>query len=141
MWKESFSALGLRAIRCSALRAQRFNHVHHRGYAGRAKLGFAAGSSALVAVEALSRSLTLDLAPNRVNTLRPGFVGTETWAISSEEGREEMRTKVCETFPARLVGTSADIRARCIVLDDQSVRVTGSVHEVSGGELLVDWFF
>lgn len=110
------------------------------GVAGRAKLSMAAASSTLAAVETLSRSLALDLAPIRVNTLRPGFVDTEMWSVLSEEQREGLRTKVRETFPARRIGTSADIGHAALFLMTNPY-VTGSLLEVSGGELLVDWFF
>jgi len=41
------------------------------------KVGFTAVTSAFAAVEALSGSLAIELAPTRVNTIRPGFIDTD----------------------------------------------------------------
>jgi NAD(P)-dependent dehydrogenase (short-subunit alcohol dehydrogenase family) len=49
--------------------------------------------------------LALELAPIRVNTIRPGFVDTEMWNFMSEADRDGLRAKVRDTFPARRVGT------------------------------------
>lgn len=110
------------------------------GTGARAKLGLAAVTSVFSAVEALSGSLALELAPVRVNTIRPGFVETEWWNFLSEAQREEMRTKVRANFPARRLGTPADIGHAALFLMTNPY-VTGTVLEVSGGELLVDWLF
>ena len=45
-----------------------------------------------------------------------------------------------DTFPARRIGTAADIGHAALLLVTNPC-VTGIVLEVSGGELLVDWFF
>jgi len=110
------------------------------GIAARPKLGFAAVTPTLAAVEALSRSLALELAPIRVNTIRPGFVDTEMWDFLPETERDGIRAKVRETFPARRLGTSADIGQAALYLMTNSY-VTGSIVEVAGGELLVGEFF
>jgi len=106
------------------------------GTGARAKLGLAAVTSVFSAVEALSGSL----APVRVNTIRPGFVETEFWNFLSEAQREEMRAKVRAKLPVRRVGTPADIGHAALFLMTNSY-VTGTVLEVSGGELLVEWLF
>jgi NAD(P)-dependent dehydrogenase (short-subunit alcohol dehydrogenase family) len=110
------------------------------GIAARPKLGFAAVSPTLAAVEVLSRSLALELAPIRVNTIRPGFVDTAMWDFLPSAERDGIRAKVRETFPARRVGTSADIGHAALYLMTNPY-VTGSIIEVSGGELLVGEFF
>jgi NAD(P)-dependent dehydrogenase (short-subunit alcohol dehydrogenase family) len=110
------------------------------GTAVRSKHGFAAATSALAAVEALSRSLALELAPIRVNTIRPGFVDTDMWSFLSEAERDGIRTKVRENVPARRLGSSADIGHAALFLMTNPY-VTGSVLEVTGGEELVDWMF
>jgi NAD(P)-dependent dehydrogenase (short-subunit alcohol dehydrogenase family) len=88
----------------------------------------------------LSRSLALELAPIRVNTIRPGFGDTGMWSILPEADRDGIRAKVRENFPARRVGTSADIgHAALFVMTNPYV--TGSVLEVTGGEERIDWMF
>ncbi len=110
------------------------------GTGARPKLGLTAVTSVFSAVEALSGSLALEMAPVRVNTIRPGFVETEWWDFLSEGQREEMRAKVRANFPARRLGTPADIGHAALFLMTNPY-VTGTVLEVSGGELLVDWLF
>ena len=110
------------------------------GTGARPKLGLTAVTSVFSAVEALSKSLALELAPVRVNTIRPGFVETEWWDFLSEAQREEMRVKVRANFPARRLGTPADVGHAALFLMTNPY-VTGTVLEVSGGELLVDWLF
>ena len=53
---------------------------------------------------------------------------------------DEIRAKVRATFPVRRVGTPADVGHAAVFLMTNPY-VTGSVLEVSGGELLVDWGF
>jgi len=110
------------------------------GTAARPKLGLTAVTSVFSALEALSGSLALELAPVRTNTIRPGFVETEWWNFLSDAQREEIRAKVRAKFPARRIGTSADIGHAALFLMTNPY-VTGTVLEVSGGELLVDWIF
>jgi NAD(P)-dependent dehydrogenase (short-subunit alcohol dehydrogenase family) len=106
------------------------------GAAVRPKLGFTAPSTAFVAVEALSGSLALELAPVRVNTIRPGFVDTDMWSILPADVRNGLRDKVRENFPARRAGTAADIAHAALFLMTNPY-VTGTVIEVTGGENLV----
>ena len=110
------------------------------GAGARAKLGLAAVTPTFAAVEALSRSFALELAPIRVNTIRPGFIDTDFWEALPAETVEEIRAKVRANFPARRLGTAADVGHAAVFLMTNPY-VTGTVLEVSGGELLVDWIF
>ncbi|WP_334038128.1 SDR family oxidoreductase [Burkholderia gladioli] len=106
------------------------------GMAVRPKIGFAAVTSTFAAVEALSGSLALELAPTRVNTIRPGFIDTDMWSFLPAEHRDGLRKKVQETFPARRAGKVDDIGHAALFLMTNPY-VTGAVIEVSGGENLV----
>ncbi|CRM06967.1 SDR family oxidoreductase [Pseudomonas salomonii] len=106
------------------------------GSAVRPKLGFTAPTSAFIAVEALAGSLALELAPIRVNTIRPGFVDTDMWSVLPADQREGLREKVRQNFPARHAGTAADIAHAALFLMTNRY-MTGTVIEVSGGENLV----
>lgn len=110
------------------------------GLAARHKSGFSAVTSAFVAVESLSGSLALELAPTRVNTIRPGYVDTNLWRVMSDNEREALRAKVRESFPARHAGTADDIGHAALFLMTNPY-VTGTVIEVSGGENLVPSVF
>ena len=104
------------------------------------KLGLAAATSTFAAVEALSQSLAPELAPIRVNTIRPGFIDTDFWDVLLAETVEDIRAKVRANFPARRLGTAADVGHGAVFLMTNPY-VTGTVLEVSGSELLVDWIF
>jgi len=110
------------------------------GLAVRPKIGFSAVLAAFSAVESLSGSLALELAPTRVNTIRPGFVDTELWKDFSAEEREALKEKVRNSFPARHAGTGDDIGHAALFLMTNPY-VTGTVIEVSGGENLVPSVF
>ena len=110
------------------------------GLAARSKRGFSAVTSAFVAVEALSGSLALELAPTRVNTIRPGFVDTDLWRVMADGERDALRAKVRESFPAQRAGTADDIGHAALFLMTNPY-VTGTVIEVSGGENLVPSVF
>ena len=110
------------------------------GTGARAKLGLAAVTSSFAAVESLSQSLALELAPIRVNTIRPGFIDTDFWDALPAVDVENIRTKVLANFPAQRIGTAADVGHAAVFLMTNPY-VTGTVLEVSGGELLVDWVF
>jgi NAD(P)-dependent dehydrogenase (short-subunit alcohol dehydrogenase family) len=110
------------------------------GTGARAKLGLAAVTSTFAAVESLAQSLALELGPIRVNTIRPGFIDSEFWDVLPAEQVESIRAKVRATFPARRIGTIADVGHAAVFLMTNPY-VTGTVLEVSGGELLVDWLF
>ena len=106
------------------------------GMAVRPKIGFTAVTSAFAAVEALSASLALELAPLRVNTIRPGFVDTDMWGFLPDAQREGLRQAVAQNFPARRVGQPQDIGHAALFLMTNPY-VTGTVVEVAGGENLV----
>jgi NAD(P)-dependent dehydrogenase (short-subunit alcohol dehydrogenase family) len=106
------------------------------GMAARPKIGFAAVTSAFAAVEALSGSLALELAPIRVNTIRPGFIDTDMWGFLPTEQRDGLRKQVEDTFPARRAGKPQDVGHAALFLMTNPY-VTGTVIEVSGGENLV----
>lgn len=110
------------------------------GTAVRSKAGLAAVTSGFAAVEALARSLAIELGPIRVNTIRPGFVDTDFWTFLSETDAARIRDKVREHFPVRRLGTPADVGHAAVFLMTNPY-VTGTVVEVSGGETLVDWVF
>ena len=110
------------------------------GTGARAKLGLAAVTPTFAAVDSLSQSLALELAPIRVNTIRPGFIDTDFWDVLPTNVVDDMRAKVRANFPARRLGTAADVGHAAVFLMTNPY-VTGTVLEVSGGELLVDWVF
>ena len=110
------------------------------GIAARPKIGMTAVTSAFAAVEALGRSLALELGPIRVNTIRPGFIDTDFWTLLPEAQAAAVREKVRTQFPARRLGQPSDIGHAAVFLMTNPY-VTGTVLDVTGGEQLVDWQF
>lgn len=107
------------------------------GMAVRPKPGFTAVTSSFAAVEALSASLAVELAPTRVNTIRPGYVETDMWNFLPAEVRAGMVQQVAASFPARRAGQAEDIAHAALFLMTNPY-VTGTVLDVTGGENLVN---
>jgi NAD(P)-dependent dehydrogenase (short-subunit alcohol dehydrogenase family) len=95
--------------------------------------GLSTVTAAFAGVEALTRSLALELGPLRVNTIRPGYTDTEMWG----ENRAELRAKVAAGLPTGRIGEPEDIADAALFLM-RNPQVTGAVLEVSGGESLVE---
>jgi NAD(P)-dependent dehydrogenase (short-subunit alcohol dehydrogenase family) len=106
------------------------------GLAVRPEPGYAMVTAAFAAVEALSRALAVELAPIRVNTIRPGFIDSSMWDFLDEKARETMREERRNSLPARRIGDIEDIGEAAVFLMT-SPYVTGTVLEVNGGQLLV----
>ncbi|KAK3372332.1 hypothetical protein B0H63DRAFT_292304 [Podospora didyma] len=99
---------------------------------GWAVIGFLAGG--LVSVV---RALAVDLAPIRVNVVKPGFVATPLW--NDLMSQEEIDAVVTDTEATKLLtgkfGTPEDVaEAYLWLLKDANV--TGSVASTDGGQLL-----
>lgn len=94
-------------------------------------------TAAFAAVEALAPALALELAPVRVNVIRPGYTDSEMWAGLSNDARDTLRARVTAAMPVRRMGTPEDI-AHATMFLMTSPQTTGVVLEVSGGESLVD---
>jgi len=95
----------------------------------RPRTGASIGSASCAAVEALARSLALEFAPIRFNTVIPGFI--ETPLTKDYPGKEEFARRV----PARRVGKPEDIGHAVLFLMQNSY-VTGITLLVDGGFLL-----
>jgi NAD(P)-dependent dehydrogenase (short-subunit alcohol dehydrogenase family) len=98
--------------------------------------GWAAASSALGAMEALGRALAVELAPIRVNVVRPGMVRSEMWREYPEEVREEMFRSTGGALPVGRIGETADVARSYVHLMEQEY-ATGSIVTVDGGGLLI----
>ena len=61
------------------------------------------------AIDSLGKLLAVELAPIRVNVVRPGFVKTDVWNNFSEAEQLEMYKTVGEKLMVGRVGTPEDI--------------------------------
>jgi NAD(P)-dependent dehydrogenase (short-subunit alcohol dehydrogenase family) len=96
--------------------------------------GSALASSVTGAAEALTRALALELAPVRVNAVRPGPVRTELWAGTVPDP-EALYAEFSGQLPLRRVGEPDEVAAAYVHLMDSGFS-TGSVITVDGGQSL-----
>ncbi|GAB1514078.1 SDR family oxidoreductase [Actinophytocola sp. KF-1] len=103
--------------------------------AARGGPGWAIGASICGAIEALTRSLALELAPVRVNAVAPGVVRSPLWQRMSDADREAMYASVGASIPAGRVGEVADVAPAYLYCMTQAW-TTGTVLTVDGGTVL-----
>jgi len=84
------------------------------------------------ALEALTRSLALELAPVRVNAVSPGVIDTPIRAAMPEDARRKMLEQTAAALPVGRVGTGEDI-GRQILAFMAIGFATGSIVYLDGG--------
>ena len=103
----------------------------------RAAPTLAAGSAINAALEALGRTLAVELAPIRVNTIAPGLIETPVWDdFMTEESKQGFFADAAAKLPAKRIGKGEDI-ARAVQHMIENTYTTGSVLVVDGGYLQV----
>lgn len=88
------------------------------------------------AVDFLTRSLAVELAPIRVNAISPGVIDTGAWDSLGEEGKREYFAAVSDTNPAGRIGTVEDV-AEAVLFALTNTFMTGVTLKVDGGEPLI----
>ena len=97
--------------------------------------GGAATAAVNGAVEALVRTLAVELAPVRVNAVSPGIIDTPTWAAMPDDQREALFSRLAGALPVGRVGSAEDVAdAIWHLLTNEFV--TGTVLHVDGGHRL-----
>ena len=104
--------------------------------AARGGPGWSVASSICGAVEGLTRSLAVELAPLRVNAVAPGVVRSPLWQNIAEADREQMYDQIGAAIPADRVGEVEDV-ARAYLYCITQTWVTGTVLTTDGGSVLV----
>ena len=103
----------------------------------RAAPTLAAGSAINAALEALGRTLAVELAPIRVNTIAPGLIETPVWNdFMTEEAKQGFFADASAKLPLKRIGKGEDI-ARAVQHMIENTYTTGSVLVVDGGYLQV----
>ena len=97
--------------------------------------GAALATAGAAAVEGLALGLAVELAPVRVNVVRPGPIETEMWDVYPPEERAAHLAATAERTLTRTVGQPADVAAAYLYLM-QNPFVTGTVLPVDGGIVL-----
>jgi len=88
------------------------------------------------ALESLTRSLALELAPIRVNAVSPGTIDTPIRASMPEAARRDMLEKTAAGLPVRRVGVGDDIAQQILAYMTNGF-ATGSIVYIDGGALLI----
>ncbi len=105
------------------------------GMAVRPSPGRVAVTVAFAAVEALARALAVELAPRRVNVIRPGMIDSPMWNGVPDQDREKIFADFSKTAPVHRVGRPADIGEAATFLMTATF-ITGAIVDVDGGSLL-----
>lgn len=88
------------------------------------------------ALESLTRSLALELAPVRVNCVSPGIIDTPIRAAMPEAARRDMLDKTAAALPVKRVGLGEDIAKQIFAFMTNGF-ATGSIVYLDGGGLVV----
>jgi NAD(P)-dependent dehydrogenase (short-subunit alcohol dehydrogenase family) len=97
--------------------------------------GFSCGSAINAAIETLSNTLSVELAPIRVNTISPGYIRTPALDELMDPGAMKARlAEVEKTIPLHRIGTPDDI-AHAVLYLIENTYTTGAVLFVDGGLL------
>lgn len=104
--------------------------------ARRPYLGSSVVAASCGAIEAFSRALALELAPVRVNAIRPGIVETPLLDEYYGEGRDEYLRSLAGRLPVGRVGEPEDIADAAMFLMGNGF-VTGTVLQIDGGGSLI----
>jgi NAD(P)-dependent dehydrogenase (short-subunit alcohol dehydrogenase family) len=98
--------------------------------------GAAVATASCGAVEAFARSLAIDLAPIRVNTLQPGYVDTPMLDELLGEARVAIKQEAGARLPVGRIGQPEEL-ADAVLFLMKNGYVTGITLTVDGGGLLV----
>jgi NAD(P)-dependent dehydrogenase (short-subunit alcohol dehydrogenase family) len=98
--------------------------------------GAAVMAAGAAAIEGLTRGLAVELAPVRVNAVRPGAVHTPLWDAAPEPQRSARLAALAGRAITKTVGEPDQITAAHLYLMDNRF-VTGTVLTVDGGAILI----
>jgi NAD(P)-dependent dehydrogenase (short-subunit alcohol dehydrogenase family) len=88
------------------------------------------------AVDVVTRTLAVELAPIRVNAISPGTIDTGAYDGLGEQRKGELFAQRRTHSPARRIGTSEDI-AQAVIFELTNTFMTGISLGIDGGEPLV----
>ncbi|MUL45039.1 SDR family oxidoreductase [Mycobacterium sp. CBMA293] len=87
------------------------------------------------AVDFLTRSLAVELAPIRVNAISPGVIDTGAWDPMGEDGKRSYFEHISTHNPAGRIGTVDDV-AHAALFAMTNTFMTGVMLKIDGGEPL-----
>ena len=98
--------------------------------------GWSIAASICGAIESLTRSLAVELAPIRVNAVCAGMVNTNLWSNIPEAERQAMFAQTGAQLPVGRIGEAEDIAQTYLYLMKQQFG-TGQILVVDGGATIV----
>lgn len=98
--------------------------------------GWVVAASICGAMEALTRELALELAPVRVNLVRPGVVESPLWSALDEADRDALYQATATAAPVGHTGQVEEIALAYLYCMEQTY-ATGAIVPVDGGSVLV----
>ena len=104
--------------------------------AWRPRPGSSVGAASCGAIEAFARSLAIELAPIRVNTVQPGLIDTPLIDELIGERKAALVAMQTARLPVKRIGTSEDIADAVLFLMKNGF-VTGITLTVDGGHTLI----
>ncbi len=108
-----------------------FSGVH----AFKPKVGYLAVGITNGAVDFLTRSLAIELAPIRVNGISPGVIDTGAWDAMGPHGKRDYFQAIEASNPAGRIGTADDV-ANAALFAMTNTFMTGAMLMIDGGEPL-----
>jgi NAD(P)-dependent dehydrogenase (short-subunit alcohol dehydrogenase family) len=87
------------------------------------------------AVDFLTRSLAVELAPIRVNAISPGVIDTGAWDAMGADGKRAYFDRVSSSNPVGRIGTIQDV-AQAVLFAMTNTFMTGTMLKIDGGEPL-----
>jgi NAD(P)-dependent dehydrogenase (short-subunit alcohol dehydrogenase family) len=88
------------------------------------------------AIEAFARALAIEVAPIRVNTLRPGLIDTPLLdAMFGDQPREEGAKSMVQANIIKRMGTSEEVGQAAVLLMTNEF-ITGTILDIDGGRLI-----
>ncbi|MFD3457529.1 SDR family oxidoreductase [Streptomyces sp. NPDC058691] len=98
--------------------------------------GFIGVAATNGAVNTITRSLAVELAPIRVNAISPGTVDTGAWDALGDRKKSDFFARLSAANPAGRIGTTEDV-AQAAVFAMTNTFMTGVSLPVDGGQPLV----
>lgn len=99
-------------------------------------IGMLAVAATNGAVDVVTRSLAVELAPIRVNAVSPGTIDTGAYDALGDDGKAALFDRRSATNPVRRIGTADDI-AQAVLFALTNTFLTGVSLAIDGGEPLV----
>ncbi len=121
-------------IQYGATRIKRNGSITLTSGSGSASKGTSALACINGAVEALSKTLAVELAPVRVNVVRPGMIDTDLWGKFPLQERHQMYGKVGKELLVGRIGTPEEIAQTYLYLMNSGF-TTGTALTIDGGTL------